>query len=129
MKRVQAAFTLGLFRIVLVDDETYNFNDLCGDMFNPEAHPDIDPTVLARQKRAYRARVTREGVYGAVMQVRNTPTGEWVDIESIWGNVGEDFIGSGYDIDFLSCADDWLSTKLDLPTMQTALDALVSTAK
>lgn len=129
MKAVSAGYHLGVFRIVLVPDHSFNFDDLCGDMFNPEANPEIPVTTLARQKRAYRARVNREGVYGAVMQCRDTPTGEWVDIESVWALVGDDFIGSGYDIDFLTMADDWLRTKLDLPAIQAALVDLISVSK
>jgi len=125
VKRVEAARVLGMFRVVLVEDETYSFEDLCGDMYNPEANPDVDVTVLARQKRAYRARVNRDGVYGSLAQVRNTPTGLWVTVESIWGFVGEDFIGSGYESDFIENASEWLFTNLDLPKLQAAFKDLM----
>ncbi|MND22842.1 hypothetical protein D3C76_165430 [compost metagenome] len=129
MTAVTAGFQLGVFRIMQVIDDTFSFEDLCGDTYRPEANPEIPVTTLARQKRAFRARVNREGVYGAVMQCRNTPTGEWVDIESGWGFVGDDFIGSGYDIDYLACGDDWLRSKLDLNAIQSAVMALISVAK
>jgi hypothetical protein len=129
MTAVTAGYQLGVFRIMMVVDDTYTFEHLCGDVYNPEANPDINPTVLARQKRAFRARVNREGVFGAVMQCRDTPTGEWVDVESGWGYVGDDFIGSGYDIDYLACGDDWLRTKLDLNAIQSAVLSLISVSK
>jgi len=114
IKRVSAAYKLGLFRVVLVEDDTYSFEELCGDVYSPEANPDVDVTVLARQKRAFRARVNKDGVYGSVAQVRETPLDEWVVIESIWGFVGDDFIGSGYESDFINAASEWLFTNLDL---------------
>lgn len=125
MKRISAAATLGLLRVVLVDDPDYDFDNLCGDLYNPKVNTRIDKDELNRQKRAFRARVNREGVYGSLIQCRSIPTGEWETIESIWGMVGEDFIGSGYDIDFLSVANDWLFSNLDLPKIQSALSDLL----
>jgi hypothetical protein len=122
--RVTSAFMLGLFRIVLVEDDNYSFEDLCGDCYNPEANPDIEVTTLARQKRAFRARVNSQGVYGAVMQVRPIPTEEWINIESLWGLVGMDFIGSGYEGDFIHQANDWLFSELNLPNLQTLFNGL-----
>lgn len=118
ISRVRAGFGLGLFRIVLVEDDNYNFEDLCGDCYKPEACPEIEVTTLARQKRAFRARVKSQGVYGAVLQVRAIPTDEWTNIDSIWGLVGMDFVGSGYEGDFIHSANDWLFTNLDLPKLQ-----------
>lgn len=116
--RATAAHTLGLFRIVLVEDDHFNFEDLCGDCYNPEANPDIEVTTLARQKRAFRARVNSQGVYGAVLQVRAMPTAEWINIESLWGLVGMDFVGSGYEGEFVHQANEWLFSELDLPELQ-----------
>lgn len=123
--RARAGHELGMFRIVLVEDDNYNFEDLCGDCYKPEACPEIEVTTLARQKRAFRARVKSQGVYGAVLQVRATPTAEWINIESLWGLVGMDFVGSGYEAEFVHTANEWLFTELDLPYLQSMFNNLV----
>ena len=125
ISRVQAGFALGLTQIIMVEDDDYNFEDLCGDMFNPEACPDIPAEQLAREKRNFRARVNRNGVHGVIVQCRATPTAEWVDVESCWGWVGMEFVGSGTDNDFIEAANDWLFTNADLKTMQDAFDKLI----
>lgn len=125
MKRISAAATLGLMRVVLVNDPDYDFDNLCGDTFNPKVNPNVEVTTLNRQRRAFQARVNREGVYGSIIQCRSVPTGEWETVESIWGMVGEDFIGSGYDIDFLSVANDWLFTNVNLQKIQAAMTDLL----
>jgi hypothetical protein len=98
---------LGLFRIRAVADPSYRFEDLCGDTYKPEANPDIDPKQLAREKATFRSRVNRMGVWGVLVEVRPSREIEWRDLgpealDSIWGFVGGDFIGSGYDGDLLS---------------------------
>jgi hypothetical protein len=115
--RVRAGHDLGLCRIVMIQDDDYNFEDLCGDCYKPEACPDIEVTTLARQKRAFRARVNREGVWGVILQCRPDPTCEWVDVESVWGLVGKDFFESGYDSEFVKLADQWLMEKVDFDYM------------
>ena len=115
MTRLLAAVKMGLMKIDLVDDEDYDFDDLCGDMFNPDALPeDIDPEQLKKEKDAFRDRVHNEGVFGAVLYCRKYPSDEWVQLESIWGNVGTDIVGSGYDYDFVRIAHDWLHENIDV---------------
>jgi hypothetical protein len=103
---------LGLFRIRAEPDTDYSFADLCGDTYNPEACPDIPPAQLAREKATFRSRVSRQGVWGFVLEVRKSSADAWgvpgEHLDSLWGNVGADFVGSGYDHDFLVNALDWL---------------------
>lgn len=105
-------YLLGLVRIRLERDTTNNFQDLCGDCYSPTANPEIDPAQLKREKDNFRRRVNREGVHGAIIEVRQFPNEEWADlpgdsVSSIWGFVGFDFIGSGYEADMIRAAVDW----------------------
>lgn len=122
---------LGLFRIRAMPDTDYSFADLCGDCFNPEACPDIPPAKLAREKAAYRSRVSRQGVWGFVLEVRKSSAGAWGEpgdkLDSLWGNVGADFVGSGYDHDFLVTALEWLEENKVVETDPQA--NLVASAK
>lgn len=119
-----AFFHLGLLKIEQVEDSLTTFADLCGDCFCPLTNPDIDPAELARQKRAYRARVARQGIHGAVLFTRARPCAEWVESDSIFGFVGSDFIGSGYDGDFLASARTRLNAAADLGAIRAALGVL-----
>lgn len=125
ISRVSAGFALGLVQIIMVEDQHYNFEDLCGDMFNPEVCPDIPAEQLAREKRNYRARVNRNGVHGVILQCRANPVAEWVNVDSCWGFVGMEFVGSGTDNDFVSQANEWLFANADLRGMQESLNFLV----
>lgn len=122
--RLPAAYTLDMFRVVMVPDESYNIKDLMGDCYNPEVNPEIEVTTLKRQERAFKARVNREGVWAILVQCRALPSLEWVDVESIWGFVGRDAIGSGYEQQLCQAADDWLAKNADLLKLQTALKYL-----
>lgn len=99
---VQACFELferdGLAHIEKWDDETYELDHLLGDCFCPIANPDIDPAELKRQKRNYLARINRQGVHGHTLHVLGN------ELDSIGGFVGNDFYGSGYDVDFYNAA-------------------------
>jgi len=100
---------LGLFRIRAEADTHASFADLCGDCYTPELHPEIDPALIAKQKKAFRSKVAREGVWGFIVEVRRSRDSEWDDcgptsVDSIWGNVGSDILLSGYDGDLLSTA-------------------------
>jgi len=119
-----AYFHLGLLKIEQVEDSVTTFADLCGDCFCPVTNPDIDPETLTRQKRAFRARVARQGVHGAVLFTRARPCDEWSESDSIFGFVGSDFIGSGYDSDFLASAKTRLFAGADIAAIRSALEVL-----
>lgn len=88
----------GIARIEKIADEFYNFDDLCGDAFNPEVNDDIDPAQLRKEKAAFKQRVKRSGVWIMELLVNGESCG------SICGFVGNDFYGSGYDTDFYNTA-------------------------
>ena len=123
--RVDAAIALGLLEIVMVDDPDYDFENLCGDTYNPDVNPDINPEQLNKEKHEFKRRVNREGVFGVVLKCRSLPSSEWTEIETIWGFVGEDFIGSGYDNDFINTAHDWLHAEIDATTMYRLITDLM----
>ncbi|UTQ72830.1 hypothetical protein [Vibrio phage vB_VpS_CC6] len=88
----------GLAHINKESDSFYSFADHAGDCFDPEVNKDIDPAELKRQRKNELARFNRQGVYYHELIVLGETLG------SIGGFVGNDFYGSGYDIDFYNTA-------------------------
>lgn len=123
---------LGLFRLMAIPDETVSFADLCGDCYRPEANPDVPAAQLKKEREVFRSRVNRLGAWGVVAQVRATATGKWEEppvevrevwsehyqrnctvasgTSSIWGFVGGDLIGSGYESGMMETAHKWLTS-------------------
>ena len=89
-------------RLVIVPDEICSIEDLEGDTYNPKANPDIPEERLKRERAEFAARIEREGVWGLIAQCRGTHG--WETVDSCFGFVGEDWRGSGYDIDLKSAA-------------------------
>lgn len=46
-------FEQGPYRIVEVPDFDIDFENLCGDSYNPKVNPDIDPAELKRQEAEF----------------------------------------------------------------------------
>lgn len=84
-------------RLVVVPDELCSMDDLKGDIFNPEANPDIPASRLEREEKEFEEKVNREGVYGLVGEYRCPHCGEWKHADSCWGFVGDDYDGYKYD--------------------------------
>lgn len=104
---------MGLFRVVVERDEHYSVRDLLGDCYNPAANPGIDPAQLAREEKRERSRIRRQGVWGVVVEVRRKSTDDWEHpnsdgLDSLWGNIGADFINSGYEPELMRAGLDWL---------------------
>jgi hypothetical protein len=77
------------FRIVEVSDELQNIDDLKGDTYNPQANPDIDPAILAKQEQRFESVVYIEGVYGYILEKWNPEVGiGWEHVDSCFGFVG-----------------------------------------
>lgn len=91
------AFWMQDYSIIAIQDTCTTEAELLGDMFNPEANPDIPHIQLKREEKAYKARIRKEGVWGVGLAVRGAPLWETI----IWGFVGDDFIESGYDLDLI----------------------------
>lgn len=101
-KRAFEAYGEGVMRIIMEPDDCSTIDDLAGDTYDPHCNPEIDRQTLADEYGEFIRRVNREGVWGAVLQV-NTGTG-FEGLDSIWGFIGNDFHGSGYDTDFYRTA-------------------------
>lgn len=89
-------------RLIRHIDECFDIENLKGDCYNPTANPDIEPDELKRQEQEFEDRVYSDGVYGYEVQRWNPEIDcGWEHVDSIYGFVGNDFEGSGYDIDLL----------------------------
>jgi len=98
----------GLVRITMEADKFFSVEDLEGDCFDPAVNSDVKPELLAEERQYFFDRIEHDGVWGAVLSCRHTD-GTWDDhVDSIWGFVGDDFIGSGHDADFHSTAVEWV---------------------
>jgi hypothetical protein len=94
-------------RIVAMPDDHCQMDDLKGDCFNPRVNSDINPNKLARDEKEFEERVASEGVWGFRAEYWNYA--EWIETDSIWGLVGDDFIGSCCDDDLMESALNGLS--------------------
>jgi len=94
-------------RIVAMPDDCCDMDDLKGDWFDPDVNANINPNRLEREEREFEERVNREGVWGFRAEYWNG--NEWIETDSIFGFVGDDFIGSNYDDDLIESALDGLS--------------------
>lgn len=105
-ERVKAEFdALGdTVRIIARPDECSTIEDLEGDSYNPRVNPETPARILARERAEFVDRVNRDGVWGHIAQSRCPCCGQWRDHDSIWGFVGDDFDGSGYDTNLMQSA-------------------------
>jgi len=95
--RFQRLETRGLVRLTTEPDDVYTWEDIKGDTYDPIVNDDIDPAELRRQEQAELQRMQQDGVYGLVGEFNLH--GSWHRADSIWGFIGNDWQGSGYDDD------------------------------
>lgn len=102
----------GKIRLRATEDNYYCIKSILGDLFSPYENPEICPKLLLKQEKAYKAKVYRNKVwtmYGEYWTGR-----EWIECDSIGGFVGNDFFGSGYEMQVLGQAlDNYNSQQLD----------------
>lgn len=98
----------GLVALRVEPDDYYDMDDLKGDIFNPNFRDDIKPEVLKREEEEFEERVHRMGVYGIIAEYRKDENAKWEHADSCCGFIGDDWSGSGYDIDLMSSAIDAL---------------------
>ena len=100
-KEVEAAFGVqeyaGLVKFEVIPEEHVDLDDLFGDTFNPKVVTYITPEKLEDEKQAEIDRIDRDGVWGIVSSYYDGE--QWRQAESCGGFIGDDFKGSGYDID------------------------------
>lgn len=102
--RWDAAVAEGLVRLTVHPDYDADIEDLAGDAYNPIANPEIQPHILTRQYKEFADRVNREGVWGIQSEHKCQCCGQWVKDDAVWGFVGDDWEGSGYDLDLKAVA-------------------------
>jgi len=104
---IKLALLQGKIMLEKSEDEFYRYEDLAGDIFNPEINTSIEPKVLQRQERNFKERIRRQKVWGAITHYwtgRSWESFVGIDDNSIFGFVGNDLIGSGYEIQLLEAA-------------------------
>jgi hypothetical protein len=80
-----------LVRLVAVADDYFDIGN-------------VAPMADDAEKEATYSRVNSEGFWGCIAQFRLDTESEWIDSDSVYGFVGDDFIDSGYDTDLLESA-------------------------
>jgi hypothetical protein len=99
-------------RLIVVPDDCYDIDNLKGDCYNPVVNPDIPAERLEAEEREFEEKVGAEGVYGIVGQYKCPCCGSWEDADAVWGFVGDDWSGSGYDADVIISAEKALTDKI-----------------
>lgn len=90
--------------IVVIPDNTACFDDLTGDTYKPECHPDIPKSRIEKERKAEMERMERDGVWGIKAMIRNPVAGGWEAVDAVWGFIGDDYRSSGYEIDLMDAA-------------------------
>lgn len=101
------AIKVGKIRLTLVRDDDYDIDDLCGDCFDPIVNCDVSKNVLSRQRNSFLRRVREQGVHCAVSEYwtgRDWESFEGVEHNVIGGFVGQDVLGSGYELQLMEAA-------------------------
>lgn len=104
--KIQATFerarSEGRVRLNFIPDEDARWGDLFGDIFEPKANPDIKPHIMDRERREAEERLEREGAWGIVGEYFDGRI--WQSADACFGFVGDDYEGSGVDLDVMTAA-------------------------
>ena len=84
-----------LVRFSVIPDECYDYDNLAGDCYDPKVNSDINPKLLAKREKEFKARIARTGVWGIQSEYFNGE--EWLTADAVWGFIGYDWEFSGYD--------------------------------
>ena len=90
--------------VVMPDDTGLSFEDLTGDTYKPECHPDIPKARIVTERQREMERIEREGVWGVEAMIRNPVAGGWEAVDAVRGFIGDDYRSSGYEIDLMDAA-------------------------
>ena len=99
---------LGLVQFGPVDDPDVDLDNLFGDTYNPACHPDIPREQIERERREEIVRANRMGVVGIVGAYSLSAEAPYMQADSVWGFIGDDWKGSGYDADIRAATVDAL---------------------
>ena len=90
----------GDVRLRIVPDDCADFDDLCGDTFNPVLNSHILESRLVRERKEFEERVSRDGVWGIQGQFFDGE--QWHTADAVYGFVGDDWRRSGYDCEIMA---------------------------
>lgn len=80
----------GNFRIVEIIESHADLDDLKGQSFDPSVNPEIPTEQLKQEEREFEDLVSREGVFGYVLERWNPEVGAgWEHVDSCFGFVGQ----------------------------------------
>lgn len=74
---------LELVSIEIVNDDNWDVEFMCGDMFNPDYINEFTYDELLKQKNEYVEKLKNDGVFGVVLKVSNGS--KMVVLDSLWG--------------------------------------------
>ena len=78
------------YRIVEIQDEYADMENLKGDTFSAKVNPDLDPVQLRKEEKEFERLVNGVGVFGYVLEKWNpTPGIGWEHVDSCFGFVGQ----------------------------------------
>ena len=107
VEELTRAILAGKIRVEAQADTTWRFEELAGDVFNPEVNKDLCSKQLKREERNFKARIQRAGVWfveSSYWTGRSWESIEGISDNAISGFVGTDFFGSGYEYQLLESA-------------------------
>jgi len=99
----------GKIRLCLDDDHTRSAQDLADDCdaFSPEANPSVPRKTILKERAAFIAKVSRQGIKVSTMEYWTGRDWEGllgIENNAIGGFVGEDIMGSGYELQLMQSA-------------------------
>ncbi|MBI6727128.1 hypothetical protein YA0089_26300 [Pseudomonas viridiflava] len=112
--------SLGLIRLVQMEDLFSTPSCIEGDMYNASVNPEIDPEELSNERRRFYAKCVREGIHGVRLEARASQGDEWKRLDSIGGLIGDEFIGSETADEFIEAGANWLTKNLDIQALMDA---------
>jgi len=96
IEKINSAFEelqqMGLLRFRIVPDETF-YDDSYVDTW------EISESDKIKAKKEIRERIEEEGVWGIAVDKKCSECGQWDEVDSVYGFIGNEYEGSGYDID------------------------------
>lgn len=83
-------YSKGSYRIKQVLDIYYSMDDLKGDTYKPELHPDILSKKIRDEEIEFEALVMNEGVFGYELEKWDPEVGQgWAHVDSCYGFIGD----------------------------------------
>jgi len=83
----------GLLRFRIVPDETF-YDDSYIDTWDY-----LSESEKIKAKKEIRDRIEEDGVWGIIVDRKCSECGQWTEVDSVYGFIGNEYENSGYDID------------------------------